>query len=134
MFFVEALLVLAAAVNPPAVEARAEHSWVGAQAPHAVSSEQVSPLFAATVWMATDGTGLKVLIPGLPEAHDGYIELYRNLSCAVFQYAATKASEDLEAKLKPFCGTLTADAEHRLNGVYLDGRVIEAGCNAYGVR
>ncbi len=88
----------------------------------------------ASAWMATDGTGLKVLIPGLPEAHDGYIELYRNLSCAVFQYAATKASEDLEAKLKPFCGTLTADAEHRLNGVYLDGRVIEAGCNAHGVR
>jgi hypothetical protein len=88
----------------------------------------------ASAWMATDGTGLKVLVPGLPEAHDGYIELYRNLSCAVFQYAATKASEDLEAKLKPFCGTLTADAEHRLNGVYLDGRVIEAGCNAHGVR
>ncbi len=42
----------------------------------------------ASAWMATDGTGLKVLVPGLPEAHDGYIELYRNLSCAVFQYAA----------------------------------------------
>ncbi len=25
--------------------------------------------------MATDGTGLKVLVPQLPEAHDGYIEL-----------------------------------------------------------
>jgi hypothetical protein len=29
-------------------------------------------------WMATDVTGLKVLIPQLPVAHNGYIELYRN--------------------------------------------------------
>jgi hypothetical protein len=35
----------------------------------------------ASAWMATDGTGLKVLIPGLPAAHNGYIELYRNLTC-----------------------------------------------------
>ena len=43
----------------------------------------------ASAWMATDSTGLKVLIPGLPAAHDGYLELYRNLSCAVFQYEAS---------------------------------------------
>ena len=88
----------------------------------------------ASGWMATDGTGLKVLIPGLPAAHNGYIELYRNLTCAVFQYEADKASEHLAGKLKQFCGTLTADAEHRLNVVYASGRVLEAGCNAHGVR
>lgn len=88
----------------------------------------------ASAWMATDGTGLKVLIPGLPVAHNGYIELYRNLSCAVFQYEADKASEHLAGKLKQFCGTLTADAEHRLNVAYASGRVLEAGCNAHGVR
>jgi transposase len=88
----------------------------------------------ASAWMATDGTGLKVLIPGLPEAHDGYLELYRNLSCAVFQYAATKASDELLGKLAPFNGTLTADAEHRLNVVYESGRILEAGCNAHGRR
>ena len=88
----------------------------------------------ASAWMATDGTGLKVLIPGLPAAHDGYIELYRNLSCAVFQYATTKASDELAGKLQQFSGTLTADAEHRLNVVYASGRVLEAGCNAHGVR
>lgn len=87
-----------------------------------------------SAWMATDGTGLKVLIPGLPAAHDGYLELYRNLSCAVFQYEATKASEHLAGKLTRFHGTLTADAEHRFNDVYASGRVIEAGCNAHGVR
>ena len=88
----------------------------------------------ASAWMATDGTGLKVLIPGLPAAHNGYIELYRNLTCAVFQYEADKASEHLAGKLQAFCGTLTADAEHRLNVAYASGRVLEAGCNAHGRR
>ena len=85
-------------------------------------------------WMATDGTGLKVLVPGLSAAHDGYIELYRNAECAVFQYAAHKGSDDVVAKLRPFRGTLTADAEHRFNAVYATGRVVEAGCNAHGRR
>jgi len=88
----------------------------------------------ASAWMATDGTGLKVLIPGLPAAHNGYVELYRNLECAVFQYEADKASEHLAGKLQAFCGTLTADAEHRFNELYASGRVVEAGCNAHGVR
>ncbi|APR77965.1 Transposase [Minicystis rosea] len=85
-------------------------------------------------WMATDGTGLEVLVPGLPAAHDGDVELYRNTECAVFPYAAQKGSDDVVAKLQPFCGTLTADAEHRYNAVYATGRVIEAGCNAHGRR
>jgi hypothetical protein len=88
----------------------------------------------ASSWMATDGTGLKVLVPGLPAAHDGYIELYRNLSCAVFQYEASKASEHLAGKLGNFSGTLTSDAEHRLNVLHASGRILEAGCNAHGVR
>jgi hypothetical protein len=90
-------------------------------------------LLAAT-WMATDGTGLKVLIPELPKAHNGYIELYRNTECAVFQYAPDKASEGVVSKLKTFNGTITADAEHRFNAVYATGNVIEAGCNAHGRR
>jgi transposase len=85
-------------------------------------------------WMATDGTGLKVLIPKLPAAHNGYIELYRSTESAVFQYAPDKASEGVLAKLAPFRGTLTADAEHRFNAVYATGNVIEAGCNAHGRR
>lgn len=85
-------------------------------------------------WMATDGTGLKVIVPGLPAAHDGYLELYRDDARAVFQYEPTKASVDIVAKLASFCGTLTADAEHRFNAVYEDGRIVEAGCNAHGRR
>jgi hypothetical protein len=85
-------------------------------------------------WMATDGTGIKVLVPKLPSAHNGYIELYRNRECAVFQYAADKGSDDVVAKLRSFHGTLTADAEHRFNAVYSSGRVLESGCNAHGRR
>jgi transposase len=88
----------------------------------------------ASSWMATDGTGLKVLLPGLSAAHDGYVELYRNDECAVFQYSPDKSGDGVEAKLARFLGVLTADAEHRYNGVYATGRVIEAGCNAHGRR
>jgi transposase len=85
-------------------------------------------------WMATDGTGLKVIIPELPAAHNGYIELYRNDDVAVFQYEPVKDGDIVAAKLKPFHGTLTADAEHRFNGVFASGDVLEAGCNAHGRR
>ncbi len=85
-------------------------------------------------WMATDGTGLKVLVPKLPVAHNGYVELYRNRQLAVFQYEADKSADVVATKLSPFRGTLTADAEHRFNAVFADGRVLEAGCNAHGRR
>ncbi len=85
-------------------------------------------------WMATDGTGIKVIVPKLPTAHNGYIELYRNDELAVFQYEPTKSGDIVAAKLRPFRGTLTADAEHRFNDVFASGRVIEAGCNAHGRR
>jgi transposase len=105
------------------------------------AADQLAPIdglhwkrLLASSWMATDGTGLKVLIPKLPAAHDGYIELYRNEENAVFQYAPDKASDGVVAKLKTFKGTLTADAEHRFNAVYATGDVVEAGCNAHGRR
>ena len=85
-------------------------------------------------WMATDSTGLKVLVEGLPAAHNGYLELYRNREMAVFQYSATKTGDGVVDKLKAFTGKLTADAEHRYNAVFESGRVIEAGCNAHGRR
>ena len=36
-------------------------------------------------WMASDGTGLKVLVPKLPAAHNGDLELYRNREVAVLE-------------------------------------------------
>ena len=88
----------------------------------------------ASSWMATDGTGLKVIVPELPAAHNGYVELYRNEELAVFQYEPSKSGDVVAAKLRPFQGTLTADAEHRFNDVFASGRVLEAGCNAHGRR
>lgn len=88
----------------------------------------------ASRWMATDGTGIKVIVPNLPAAHNGYLELYRNEELAVFQYEPTKSGDLVTAKLRPFRGTLTADAEHRFNDVFASGCVIEAGCNAHGRR
>lgn len=85
-------------------------------------------------WMATDGTGLKVVIPKLPAAHNGYVELYRNQEVAVFQYEPDKSGQVVSAKLRPFRGTITADAEHRFNEVFASGDVLEAGCNAHGRR
>jgi hypothetical protein len=88
----------------------------------------------ASSWMATDGTGIKVIVPKLPAAHNGYVELYRNDELAVFQYEPTKDGDVVAAKLRPFRGTLTADAEHRFNDVFASGCVVEAGCNAHGRR
>lgn len=85
-------------------------------------------------WMATDATGLKVLVPKLGKSHDGYLEIYRNDKVVVFQYEPEKGGATLAAKLAAFEGTMLADAEHRHNGVFASGRVLEAGCNAHGRR
>jgi len=85
-------------------------------------------------WMATDATGLKVLVPELSGTHNGYLELYRRDDLAVFQYEPHKGSDTLADKLKSFSGILVADAEHRHNALFETGRIIEAGCNAHGRR
>jgi hypothetical protein len=85
-------------------------------------------------WLALDATSLKVLVPGVPQCHNGYLEVYRNGEQVVFQYEASKAADSLLSKLEPFCGTIVADAEHRHNGLFAAGRNIEAGCNAHGRR
>lgn len=88
----------------------------------------------AGAWMATDATGLKVQVPGLPGTHYGHLEVYRRDDLVVVQYEAEKGAATLANKLKPFAGVLVADAEHRHNAVFEDGRVLEAGCNAHGRR
>lgn len=99
----------------------------------AIDGEHWKQLLAGG-WMATDATGLKVLVPGLPETHDGYLEIFRREDKVVFQYEPEKGSETLASKLGPFKGILVSDAEHRYNAVFAGGRVIEAGCNAHGRR
>ena len=85
-------------------------------------------------WMATDATGLKVLIPKLPGTHNGHLEVYRRDGLVVFQYEPHKGAEALADKLASFTGLLVADAEHRHNATFESGRIIEAGCNAHGRR
>jgi transposase len=78
--------------------------------------------------------GTEVIIPELPVAHNGYVDLYRNDEIAVFQFEPVKDGDIVTAKLKPFHGILTADAEHRFNDVFASGDVLEADCNAHGRR
>ena len=85
-------------------------------------------------WMATDASGLKVIVPGVPGTHGGYLEVFRRDQLVVVQYEAEKGSDTLAAKLAGFQGVLVADAEHRHNAVFADGQVLEAGCNAHGRR
>lgn len=85
-------------------------------------------------WMQSDATGLKVLIPGLPGSHQGYLEAYRRDDLVVVQYEPEKGAETQAQKLKSFKGTLLVDAEHRYNGCFGSGDIVEAGCNAHGRR
>ena len=92
----------------------------------AVDGEHWKQLLAGT-WMATDATGLKVLIPKLPGTHNGHLEVYRRDDLVVFQYEPHKGAEALRDKLAPFSGVLVADAEHRHNAIFEDGRAAFLG-------
>ena len=83
--------------------------------------------------LASDATGLKVLIPKLG-AHHGHIEVYHWDGLVVFQYEAEKGGETQQSKLARFRGTLLVDAESRYNATFRREDVIEAGCNAHGRR
>lgn len=85
-------------------------------------------------WMATDASGLKVIVPGVPGTHGGYLEVFRRDDLVVVQYEHEKGSATLASKLRGFEGVLVADAEHRHNAVFADGRVLEGGCNAHARR
>lgn len=65
-------------------------------------------------WMATDGTGLKVQVPGLG-LHHGYFEAYHRDDLVVIQYEAEKGGETQADKLAKFQGALLIDAESRYN-------------------
>ena len=99
----------------------------------AVDGEHWKHLLAGD-WMATDATGLKVLVPKLLGSHNGYLEAFHNGEQFVFQYEPHKGSDALVAKLSGFAGILVADAEHRHNALFKSGEIVEAGCNAHGRR
>ena len=83
--------------------------------------------------LATDGTGLKVQVPGFG-LHHGYLEAYHWDDVVCVQYEADKDGQTQAAKLRSFSGTLLVDAESRYNATFFDGTVVEAGCNGHGCR
>jgi transposase len=83
-------------------------------------------------YLATDGTGFKVQVPGFG-LHNGHMEVYHWGSTVVFQYEPSKDADTQASKLTKFDGTLLSDAEHRYNLAHEQG-IVEAGCNAHGRR
>jgi transposase len=96
----------------------------------------------------TDGTGLPVLdVPskgkGRP-ATVGHVAVFCNPRIVVFHYSPDKKGEHSEDFLTlemkqdgskvMWEGTITADAESAHDRLFRDGKRIEAGCNAHGLR
>jgi transposase len=99
----------------------------------AIDGEHWRQLLAGR-WMHTDGSGIDVIVAGHPGVVRGNIDVFTRGDVAVYTFALSKDGADLAAKLSKFEGTLVADAESRLDAVYKSGRVVEAGCNAHGIR
>jgi transposase len=96
----------------------------------AIDGENWKELLGGT-WMATDGTGLKVQVPGVG-LHHGFLEVYHRDDLVVFHYEAEKGGETQAAKLKNFKGTLLVDAEARYNETLRQNPgIAEANCNAH---
>jgi transposase len=82
-------------------------------------------------WMASDGTGYKVMVKGVG-IHHGYIEVYHRDDLVVFQYEPEKGGQTQAEKLQRFEGTLLVDAEARYNeSVRSNPLIIEGNCNAH---
>lgn len=82
-------------------------------------------------WMATDGTGLKVQVPGVG-LHHGFYEVYHRDDLVVIQYEAEKGGETQAGKLAKFEGGLLIDAESRYNETFRrHPGMVEFNCNAH---
>lgn len=82
-------------------------------------------------WMGSDGTGLKVQVPGLG-LHHGFLEVYHRDDLVVFQYEAEKGGATQASKLARFSGGLLVDAEARYNETFrLYAAILEFNCNAH---
>ena len=81
--------------------------------------------------LLTDGTGLKVLVPGMPKAWDAVLDVFSGDETTVYQFSLTKHGDELAALLRGFSGVLMCDAESRLNEVCRNEGVKRANCNAH---
>ncbi|MCB9508470.1 MAG: IS66 family transposase [Myxococcales bacterium] len=99
----------------------------------AIDGEHWRELLAGT-WLHTDGSGIDVVVEGHPGVVRGHIDVFTRDDVAVYTFALSKDGKDFAGKLAKFEGTLVADAERRLDATYASGRILEAGCNAHGIR
>ena len=97
----------------------------------AVDGEHMKQL-RAKPYIAFDGSGIKVLIPGQEKAWDGYLEVYTHEEITVFQFDVTKHADELRERLSEMRAILLTDAESR-NKAGAPGATF-AHCNAHVVR
>jgi hypothetical protein len=81
--------------------------------------------------LATDGTGLKVLIEGAPEAWHAVLDVLTRYETTVYQFALTKHGDEIASMLKGFKGMVMCDAESRLNELCRQEGIRRANCNAH---
>jgi hypothetical protein len=82
----------------------------------------------------TDGGGIDVVVKGNDVVARGSMDVFTRGDIAVLTFSMSKDGRELASKLSKFNGTVVADAVSRLNALYVDGRITEAGCNAHGLR
>ena len=99
----------------------------------AIDGEHWKQLLAGS-WIQSDGSGIDVMVEGHEGVARGIMDVFTRDDVAVFTFNLSKDGNDFADKLAKFTGTMVSDAESRLNVTYADGSVIEAGCNAHGLR
>jgi transposase len=94
--------------------------------------EALWQLLKAGPYVAFDGTGIKVLIPGQTKAWDGYLEVFTRDEISVFAFDVTKHADGLAERLDGVEVPLLCDAESR-NRTMASSNVL-VHCNAHPLR
>lgn len=82
--------------------------------------------------LATDGSGIKVRVPGLSGLQHAYLEVYHWGDMVVYQFELEKGGETQATKLAGFSGTLLRDAESRYNETFRGNPgIVDTNCNAH---
>lgn len=99
-------------------------------------AEAVGESVCARTLIQTDETGVLVLDPTHAEGRfKGRMWVFCGESGELFyEYTPTKETRWPKARLADFSGTLQADAYPGFDELFLDGSILEAGCNAHARR
>lgn len=85
-------------------------------------------------YLHSDATGLDVVTPTQEHVHHGQIFFFGWGKRAVFRYRADKEGPTFKQMVGTFQGTLILDASSTHNAALELPGVVEAGCNAHGLR